>query len=177
VIVVGYISPVSGTSLEAQRAAIRAECKRRRWDLARIHEDAGIALAELDSHRAAVLIVARSRSLADFVAVAERARARHWGIVALDLNIDTTQFQRRLLGQRIRDALDTKRSQGVRLGRPPVDLQLARRIVKMRKAGKSLTAIADQLNLEAVPTVQGGARWRPSSVRSVLVTRTATQGD
>lgn len=176
-IVVGYVNVVSGTSLEAQRAAIRAECKRRRWDLAKIHEDPGQALAELDAHRAAVLIVARSRSLADFVAVAERARAKHWGLVALDLNIDTTQFQRRLLGQRIREVLETKRSQGVRLGRPPVDPQLARRIVKMRKSGKSLTAIADQLNAESVPTVQGGRRWYPSSVRSVVITRRPTERD
>ena len=176
-IAVGYVGEVSGTSLEAQRAAIRAECKRRRWDLAKIHEESGQAFAELDAHRAAVLIVAKSRSLADFVAIAERARARHWGLVALDLNIDTTQFQRRLIGQRIRDVLDTKRSEGVRLGRPPVDPQLARRIVKMRKAGTSLTAIANQLNVEKVPTVQGGKRWYPSSVRSVMVTRWPTQRD
>ncbi len=32
----------------------------------------------------------------------------------------------------------------------------------------TLQAIADRLNEEGVPTVRGGAEWRPSSVRSGL---------
>jgi recombinase len=41
----------------------------------------------------------------------------------------------------------------------------------------TLRAIADTLNREGVPTVRGGAEWRPSSVQSVLgYRRTRTQG-
>jgi hypothetical protein len=38
----------------------------------------------------------------------------------------------------------------------------------MRASGMTLQAIADELNDSGVPTVRGGARWRPSSVQSVL---------
>jgi DNA invertase Pin-like site-specific DNA recombinase len=45
---------------------------------------------------------------------------------------------------------------------------LKRRIVRMREAGMTLQAIADDLNDEDVPTVRGGATWRPSSVQAAL---------
>jgi hypothetical protein len=32
----------------------------------------------------------------------------------------------------------------------------------------TLQAIADQLNAEGVPTLRGGAMWRPSSVQAAL---------
>jgi Resolvase, N terminal domain/Recombinase len=53
-------------------------------------------------------------------------------------------------------------------GRPSVsdypDRQ--RRIVGMRAESMSLRAIADRLNEEGVPTLRGGAKWRPSSVQA-----------
>jgi len=48
------------------------------------------------------------------------------------------------------------------------DPELVERIVQMRAQGMTLQAIADRLNAEGVPTVRGGAEWRPSSVRSGL---------
>jgi hypothetical protein len=38
----------------------------------------------------------------------------------------------------------------------------------MRAANMTLQAIADQLNAEGVPTLRGGAMWRPSSVQAAL---------
>jgi hypothetical protein len=38
----------------------------------------------------------------------------------------------------------------------------------MRGAHMTLQAIADQLNAEGVPTLRGGAMWRPSSVQAAL---------
>jgi len=43
---------------------------------------------------------------------------------------------------------------------------LKQRIASMREEGMTLQAIADVLNSEGVPTLRGGAQWRPSSVQS-----------
>jgi hypothetical protein len=40
----------------------------------------------------------------------------------------------------------------------------------------TLQAIADSLNEEGVPTARGAARWRPSSVQSVLGYKRAAAG-
>jgi hypothetical protein len=42
------------------------------------------------------------------------------------------------------------------------------RIKRERKAGKSLTAIANGLNADRIPTAQGGRRWYPATVRYTL---------
>ena len=74
------------------------------------------------------------------------------------------QFERRLIGQRTRDALAQKKAQGVRLGRPPaLPAKVRSRIRRRRKAGKSLAAIAEELNRNHVPTAHGGAKWYPST--------------
>jgi Recombinase len=44
--------------------------------------------------------------------------------------------------------------------------ELRDRIAAMRANGMTLQAIADRLNEEGVPTVRGGAEWRPSSVQA-----------
>lgn len=75
------------------------------------------------------------------------------------------EWERRIIGQRTRDALATKRAQGVRLGRlRQLPGSIVDRIVAERDLGWSLRAIADGLNAKGVPTAHGGARWnlRPS---------------
>jgi len=42
------------------------------------------------------------------------------------------------------------------------------RIRRERKAGKSLTAIANGLNTDRIPTAQGGRRWYPATIRYTL---------
>src|SRR5207244_8643085 len=80
-----------------------------------------------------------------------------------------SQFERRLIGQRTKDALAVKRAQGVRLGRRPVmPAKVVRRIETMRKGGMSIRGIADRLNADGVPTAHGGARWHASTVQKVL---------
>ena len=80
------------------------------------------------------------------------------------------QFERRLIGQRTREALAVKRSQGVRLGRPPVlPEKVVARIKRERKAGNSYTKIADGLNEDRVPTAQGAAQSAPETVRQVVL--------
>ena len=46
--------------------------------------------------------------------------------------------------------------------------ELLARIAAMRRAGMTLQAISDQLNDEQIPTIRGGALWRPSSVQAAL---------
>lgn len=144
------------------------------------------ALEMLDRGEAAGLVVAKldrlSRSMLDFTAVMATARTRGWALVALDCAVDTTtpageamanvlatfaQFERRLIGQRTKDALAVKRAAGVRLGRPPVlSGELRARIARDRAARVPYAAIAGALNDEGVPTAQGGLCWYPSTVRA-----------
>jgi DNA invertase Pin-like site-specific DNA recombinase len=146
-------------------------------------------LTELEADHADALMVAKldrlSRSLLDFAGLMERARCQEWALVALDLGVDTStpagemmanvlatfaQFERRMIGQRTKDALAQKRAAGVRLGRPRnLSDRVVERIITDRANGLTLQAIADKLNVEKVPTAQGGALWRPSSVRAVLM--------
>ena len=146
------------------------------------------ALDALRKHKADTLVVSKldrlSRSMLDFAGLMDRASREKWALVALDVGVDTTtpqgelmanvmavfaQFERKLIGQRTKDALAAKKAAGVRLGRPRVipDLIVAR-IVAERTAGKTLRAIVDGLNGDAVPTAMGGRRWYVSTVQSVL---------
>ena len=46
----------------------------------------------------------------------------------------------------------------------------------MRAQGMTLQAIADVLNAEGVPTLRGGALWRPSSVQRATGYRRPARG-
>lgn len=151
-----------------------------------------VALAEalkvIESGGAGTLIVAKldrlSRSLLDFAGLMKRAQDEGWNLVALDLGIDLStpageflasvmasaaQWERRIIGQRTKDALAARRAAGVRLGRPGgVPHSIVQRIARERKAGKSLASIANDLSEDGVATAQGGLRWYPSTVRAVL---------
>jgi DNA invertase Pin-like site-specific DNA recombinase len=142
----------------------------------------------VESGGASVLLVAKldrlSRSLLDFAAVMERSRRRRWALVALDLGVDTTspagemmanilatfaQFERRLIGQRTKEALAIKKAEGVRLGRPRMlTAEVVERVWRMHRRGASLRKIALRLNNESVPTAHGGARWHASTVSAVI---------
>jgi DNA invertase Pin-like site-specific DNA recombinase len=76
------------------------------------------------------------------------------------------QWERRIIGQRTKEALAVKKAEGVKVGRPSVlPVSLLRRIRRERAKGKSLAAIADGLNRDGVPTAQGGKLWYPATVR------------
>lgn len=79
------------------------------------------------------------------------------------------QWERRIVGQRTKDALAAKRAAGVRLGRPPaLATETETLIVNARASGATLQAVADLLNEQRIQTAQGGSRWHPSTVRCVL---------
>lgn len=146
------------------------------------------ALELLAANDAGVLAVAKldrlSRSAVDFGMLAERALAEGWAVVLLDLGVDMTtptgrmvagimvqvaQWEREQIADRTRVALAAKRDQGATLGRPRVlDPAIEARIGRERAQGATLTAIADTLTADGVPTAHGGARWYPSTIAAVV---------
>lgn len=203
--VIGYVrvsteeQGLSGLGLQAQRAAIIAECGRRGWTLVNIAEDVGrsgkdlkrpgvrVALDALASGEASALVVAKldrlSRSMLDFARIMTTAQKQSWALVALDVNVDTStpsgeamahmlatfsQFERRLISERTKQALAQKRAAGVRLGAAPeIDTAIAARIHSERAAGRTLREIANALNAEGISTARGG-RWHASTMQRVL---------
>jgi DNA invertase Pin-like site-specific DNA recombinase len=143
-------------------------------------------LEQLATEQAEVLVVARLRDLSSNVA--NLAPLLRWfdsdrrALIALDLQLDTSTEAGRLaavaivgvggweherISERTRRGLEAARSRGGAQGRTAVaDIpELQERIARMREEGMTLQAIADVLNEEGVPTLRGGAMWRPSSVQ------------
>lgn len=189
----------SGLGIEAQRAAIQLEAQRRGWTVVEwiVDEASGKslkrpgiqrALERLENGGPKVLVAAKldriARSALDFLGLVERAEENGWALIMLEPNVDMTdpmgrftagilaqvaQLERDLISKRTAEALQAKRKQGARLGRPvELDDHVRQRIVDEREAGQSLRAIADGLNEDEVPTAQGGSRWYASTVSGVL---------
>jgi DNA invertase Pin-like site-specific DNA recombinase len=155
------------------------------------------ALEQIAGERAETLVVARLRDLSPNVAnlapllswfESERRR-----LIAIDLQLDTSTEAGRLaaraiagvggweherISERTRRGLEAARSRGSGQGRSAVaDIpELQERIAAMREQGMTLQAIADVLNAEGVPTLRGGAMWRPSSVQRATGYRRPSSG-
>lgn len=149
------------------------------------------ALQAVQEHGDAVLVVAKldrlSRSMQDFANLMAMSQSQGWGLAALDLGVDTStpsgemmanvtatfaQFERRLIGQRTKEALAVKQREGVKLGRPTVTSNTTADLISLlRGEGQSLRAIASELNKRGIPTSQGGREWYASTVRAVLRSR------
>lgn len=188
----------SRAGLEAQEATIRAEVKHRKWTLESIRSDVASgkslrhrgqlasALADLRTGQADALVVAKldrlSRSVLDFASVMETAQEQGWSVVVLDLAVDTTttngkliahimialaQWERELIGDRTRAALRAVRARGTKIGRPSgVDTATLRLVRMLRDSGLSWERVADALTREGVPTAQGG-HWHGATVRKL----------
>lgn len=208
--VVGYVrasaprAAPSELDLGAQEGALRANAESRHLPVLAIHRDAtdptakasrpglSAALDSLAAGNGTVLMVAAldrlTSSLRDATDLMERAEREGWGLVALDVPIDTTtsqgatvarllsvfaELERKGLGQSTKDALARRRAQGVKLGRPSVlPSEVVARIVAERRSGAPWAAIADRLEGDGVPTAHGGARWHANTVRKVFLANT-----
>lgn len=189
----------SGLGLEAQAATIRQEAARRGWGEVRLYVDVASgkstkkrpqfadALAVLESGKARTLVVAKldrlSRSLLDFARLVDVAARQGWSINALDVNVDTSttngrmlagiimtlaQWEREMIGDRTRAALSAVKGRGTKLGRPTVVAREAVAIIRaMRGSGASYRRIAATLNEGGIPTAQGGREWYASTVRAI----------
>jgi DNA invertase Pin-like site-specific DNA recombinase len=126
-----------------------------------------------------------SRSIVDLGALLAWFRDAHATLIVLDLNIDTStpegdqvastlialaNFEHERIATRTRTGLAKVRGNGAANGRPAVSdsPELMERIAAMRAQKMTLQAIADELNAEGVPTLRGGAKWRPSSIQATL---------
>ena len=147
------------------------------------------ALREIAAGKASGLIISDlrrlSRSMVDLGALMEWFRDAGAGLIALDLGVDTAtpngrevaeklialgEWEHERIARRTRSGLTEVKASGRKVGRPSLRDRpdLVERIIAMRNANMTLKAIADQLNAEGVPTLRGGAMWRPSSVQAAL---------
>jgi DNA invertase Pin-like site-specific DNA recombinase len=192
--------------LVAQLDPLEAEAERRSWN-AEVVTDEGVSGGTPVDERPAlgpvlaglsagdVLVVAKldrlSRSLLDFAGLIQRAESQHWSLVVLDIAIDTTtpqgkliahmlvavaQWEREMIGLRIREGLAKSPNRpGRKPGLPPVmgakpsalPPEVVEAVRDLREAGKSPGAIADRLNAYGHKSLRGG-RWHRTSVRRLL---------
>jgi DNA invertase Pin-like site-specific DNA recombinase len=147
------------------------------------------AIERLEAGDASCLVVASlerlTRSAAHLGTLIDRLTQSEIRLVVLDIELDTGNPDGRLAAEALanvgtleRRSLDTRTRKGLQAardargssGRPSVADRpaLKERIAQMRARGMTLQAIADTLNAEGVPTLRGGAEWRPSSVQAAV---------
>jgi DNA invertase Pin-like site-specific DNA recombinase len=147
------------------------------------------ALEHLEAHDPSCLVVSSlerlSPSAANLGKLVEWIDRRGARLVVVDIDLDTGTpegrlaakalatvggSERKTLMQRTRKGLEAARLAQRASGQPAVSdaPALKQRIADMRAGGMTLQAIADTLNAEGVPTVRGGALWRPSSVQAAV---------
>ena len=159
--------------VESGKSTKRRDGLARALELCRTRKADAIAVTKLDR---------LSRSVSDFAQLVEQSRREGWGIIALDVGIDMTtpngemlagilavlgQWERRLVSERTKTALATKRARGERLGAKRVVPDDVRRLIReARMQGMTYRAICDMLTSEGVPTGRGG-RWHPQTVKLI----------
>jgi DNA invertase Pin-like site-specific DNA recombinase len=188
----------SNTDLQRQARQIASECERRGFALVEVlHDRAGArqrsldrpglghALEKISARQAAGLVVAElsslSRALPDLGRVLQWLMDRRIRVIAVASSIDTeeeagrlairtivevSQWERQRLAERTRAGMRAARRKGP--ASVTDDPRLKDRIAAMRAAGMTLQAIANQLNADGIPTLRGGAMWRPSSVQTAV---------
>jgi DNA invertase Pin-like site-specific DNA recombinase len=143
----------------------------------------------------ATLVIPRFRPIHRSAAFVDRLRDENVEFVALDMpeaNRATIASMaaaaaehRRRVSERIRASLRIAKSRGKRLGNPKIAVArpeavqaasdraresrqaLRGDVVQLREDGRSLRAIADELNRRGIPTARG-REWHASSVRRIL---------
>ncbi len=186
-----------GASLPAQKNTLVGEASRRGWEIDFAQDAASggsmkrrpglaSALERLDAGEYGALMVIRadrlSRSSLDFAMILERARDKGWAVVCLDPAVDMStpygeamaqmaavfaQLERRLISERIKEALAQKRRDGtLKLTPPRVSEEVARMIVGARERGESYRNIARTLEMRGIPA-PGGPRWHHYTIQQV----------
>lgn len=184
-----------GYGLAAQRQSLEQWCAARGHELLTVTTDVISGAKGEQMHGRAVAIAAIEMGVADalLVRALDRAtrdqldaaqlfkRANDYGWRLLDcegadsgdpsqrlladVRISVAAEERRKIGVRTREALESQRQQGKgRLISPATD----RRIQVLAAQGLGAKAIAAQLTADGIPTANGGDTWHYSSVRAAL---------
>lgn len=148
-------------------------------------------LKRLASKEVDALIVTRidrlARSTTDFLDIVDRANKEGWRLIMLDLNLDTSTYQGRfvvtvmsalaemergIIASRQKDVHKDRRDRGVVWGidMGPMNktpLEVKERIMIARSTGRAYAKIADDLNVDGVPT-QNGRKWYASTVKNIV---------
>jgi DNA invertase Pin-like site-specific DNA recombinase len=152
------------------------------------------ALKSARRHRA-ILVIPRFRPIHRSPAFVDRLRDEGVDFVALDMpgasramvaSLAAAAAQRRhLISERIKASLQVAKARGRQLGNPdiaqtrPEAVRVAsevaqgkrrvlwNEVVKLHEEGRSLRAIAGELNRTGIPSARGGG-WHASSVRRIL---------
>lgn len=140
-----------------------------------------------------------ARSTKDAIGIAERLEKAGADLVSLSERIDTTsaagkmmfrllavlaEFERDLVSERTKSAMQHKKSNGQRVGTVPYGFDLANDgstlveneseqkvladILDMRRSGQTLVQIADALTERNIPTKTGKARWSHAVIARIL---------
>lgn len=188
-----------------QEQALRHEAERHGWELdlrfelgvsAKSLHNRPVLLAALDdvkAKRADAIAVYRldrlSRSVHDFSGLLQDSERQGWGLIALDLALDTTsptgalmahvvssfsQFERSRIAERTKQAMaNLPPERKEKVGRPAsVSESTVARIVELHREGKGPSAIARVLATENIVT-PSGTPFTPQRVSGVLKSRPA----
>jgi site-specific DNA recombinase len=203
-----------GVSLEAQEAKIRAMATVRGAELDEVIVDGGESAKDLNrpgvqrllslvnGGKIDAVIVAKldrlTRSVKDLCGLLELFEKRKVAMISVAESLDTgsaagrlvigavSQWEREAIGERTRDALRHKRSQGQRVGNiafgsrlasdgehleaDPAEQAALAEIRRLRQGGATLRGIAAALNHRAYRT-RRGTPWRLESVARILKQR------
>jgi site-specific DNA recombinase len=90
------------------------------------------------------------------------------GRLMMNLLASVSQWEREVIGERTRDAMQHLKAQGQVYSRPVFDDTATLACIhSMRAAGQTYQEIADELTAAGVPTVRGGV-WAPATIRGIL---------
>lgn len=150
------------------------------------------ALERLNRGEAQALYVTKldrlARSLGDLLSIVEQAARKEWRLALLDIGLDTStpqgklvlnllgsvaEFERLLIADRQREVHRERKARGEVWGvtkgsRSLLPKEVRSRIVAEKEKGLTLTAIAEGLNRDKVPTIKGGSKWYASTVKHFL---------
>ena len=156
------------------------------------------ALTRLEKGQANALFVTRidrlARSTQDFLSIVDHAHKNDWRLVLLDLNLDTSSYQgrfvvtimsalaemeRAIIAERQKDIHEDRRKQGLVWGKdlgpkPLISDEIVQLIFTRRAEGKSLRAIARELDSSGTKAAYGG-KWTASSINYILKSKTTSQ--
>lgn len=190
----------TGHGLDAQRDAITAHVERQPdTELVDVLAEQGTgrttarrpllaeAIQRCEDGDADGIIVAKldrlTRSVVDGARLVKRAEDNDWTLLALDLGIDTSTRNGRLMAtvimalgeweadaiaERTREGMAAARARGARIGRPrEIPEETVSTVTALARDGLSQGAIADELNKRGIPRPRGGP-WNQQRVSDLL---------